>query len=861
MADLLKRIEILEEKLKKKFQDEPPFDTEEKQELFDNLKGEFYTVEHRLPIVCYENHYYLFLTHILLLIEIRKEKHIPLRWNILNNARSNNTYWYRDADLLKFLSIVQVVSLEHTLSHSLGIITKNMSKRKVFLIKLDYQPSYSIDIIKVQPLVKVGEKTMLLEEYIKIIEKKLYSKSIPAGVSLTYKVDVNIPSTTIKWKKLVIEGRDLWKDCCYDEEHKFILIKRIEYFDNFIKETIKKDLQIKFISTKYSYSHWLSISGLVNTQLCNYWNKVNHLISNKNFQNSFLLTQLVGNYSTNILTLESHKSNLQIVLGFFIGLYYNYEHIDSQIEPDLYSIFLMPSFSTLLDIFLSYGTHERKNKSSTSEKRIGACLFFLSGFVLNSLKTFQIRDTIDNLMGKRNLLLRDARRLQRIKSGMTSVLSDKAPEMWKLKEVANSHHKYIIDSHEITLDDLRQALFLGFASRCYAFRPYHYLGMQWGRNVNTMVSYTYYKTREKDVEKDTLLWAKKFVENSLKNNKSEKLCVGFNQLSGHVEHKRSKQNAVFLEFYFQMSIVLHDVACRWLLLDCDLRPKERDYLNWYLGERRKDFTNLERMYVKMEGKPCNPVDLIANYKKNEYIFGTPNSKNRKYLTTLYRKSFENSQMYTIRHLRHMTIEYISEMGISDKAREFLCNTWWVHSLETNTRVYDQSNLFMKSVGLKKALDSGFSSKEMIQAVNSEIQNEVIIPNTNSFDVFEKTVRQILNENKEVWDAVGEHTLIQCRIELVDFEVDDFDDVEIPFTIVQSIPIGYQTDETSWLLSDLLKVILCNLRLEGRVSKVSKYLDFLSPLLDENALDEYEQTSEWQNRCNLLEQRERKRLKT
>ena len=855
IKDILIRLEVLEKMLIKKSNKVFVLSEQHKEErimLLRDLPSLHKTNDNfSLPIIQNDYGYFVFLTHILTHIELRSGKEIPIKWNILDtNPRPNNSYWYTKSKLLTEMSVQKFSNItELAVLNNLGINKKNINKKHIFLVKLVNDKTYPIQLVCQQPLVKIkDDKVVTISEYVKLVEDKIFGSSIPMCDEEYTTSTLYIPKGEIVWNKMLAdnEGRQLWKSMTFSEGYIPILKSRINSVKEFINalEVLAKNKQLDFsniLSKKNSYAFWIEKSTLLSTQIDYFWSEVLRLAELEDFQSQFTFERFIGKCSRNINTLTCHKSNLQVVLGFYVGVYYTYG--ETKVEPDLYSIFLSPNFPLFLELCLSYCCCERNNKNSTNVKRVMSCLTIYSGFFVHRFYSHfpYIRETIDYLTKLRNKIFRDIKAEKRKVQGYPAVTSEKAPSMKELQEVANTLRYKLIYQESLTEDEIKQILFFSFASRCYAFRPFHYLGMQWGTNIATLDSFTHYKTKEKDVEKDSLLWAKKFVTDYLKNNKDDKWCVAFNQLNGHIRHKRSAQTSVFLQFYHSMSLIISDVACRILLSRGNVTHRERKQLEDYLDNRRKNFH---------DNSLSNIVDIMCKYYSGEHLFGEPIAKNNRKLTSLYRKALSgDTSMYTLRQLRHMTMEYLSSVGLSEKARNLLCKTWFLHSLQTNLTVYDQSNSFMSSTAMKHALDIGFTNREIINKANQEAEGVLLVSGNLEID---SSIQKIIQQNCQVWDVHNE-VLLLFEISLCEDET-DVETAEVDCRVIESYPsdVEYDCDFDTWLLIDVLKVILCQLRLDSEFEKVTNYLKSIKHILTEVDLDEYEKLPEWKERVNLIE---------
>lgn len=815
--------------------------------------------------------YFVLASHILTFIEVMTGRKIPTKWNLTDNPRCNNTPWYRDKNFQNKFNVEIRDDTTYALLNTFNIKMISTYRKKVVLIKLDTQPTYSPELVCKNPNFRLGLKqpiTVSFSDFIECLKEQFFASKALTMVDYSQEVVRFVPKSRIMWENPVPDKERMqWVQL--HPKNSQLLQTRINHFNESISKlkdlTVEKKLNDLPVDKKTSFHDWVAVSGLMKEQMDYLWNTCLELADKSDFQSKTAFSLLLGSATTNKNTLTSYKQNLQVILGFFVACYFTY--VEIKYEPDILSLFLCENFTFFLQLCLNYGKSERGNKEATAEKRVAVCNVLYLGFLHKQYPDIATRQRI-SIHPIWQRLWREVRRQRRIASGLTSVDSGKAMTHDHLKAVADTlHHKLVFDV-DVSLEQIQQALFYAFAVRMYAFRAYHYLGMQWGTNLNTLDKYTKYTTTNRDEQKDPLLFAKKFCDTYLKKNPEERFCVGFNQLSGHIAHKRSAHTAVFLEFYYNMSTVLQDASCRWLLVECFDKLKSRQIadLHDYLKYRRDNFEDSKKalLFFSSITRTTSPVDLLSTLSPGKEVFAPATKKGEAYLLRLYRKAIPSDKYPTykemnIRHLRRATIEYASKMGISDKTREVLCRTVYLHNITTNTEVYDQTNRFFSSPALKTLLDGGKATPALISQANQEAVGFEVVEDLFDLVNISRTLNELINEVSPLWDYEPTQDCLvlydlTTEVDISDIEeLADLDDYDHLCTLKETYPEVSDPDTLAktWLLKDLVIVALCQLTSEGNGDRVNYYLSNLSDWITVKELKDYERSQLWTIRQEVL----------
>lgn len=890
MDDILKRLDALEEKLV--FLEDQLKTLPSVAQSLDSKKPSLLTDEQKqdrrrlliaipcqykmeteipLPVIVEEKTYFVFASHILTFIEATTGLTIPPKWNLTDNARCNNTLWYRDKQFQSKFNVQVRDDTTYSLLNTFNIKTISTYRKKVVLIKLDTQPTYSPELVCKSPNFRLSLKqpiTLSFNNFIDYLKEQIFGTKTFQLIDYSQEVVRFVPKSRILWENPVSDKERIHWVQLHPKNGQLLQI-RINHFNESINKlkdlTVEKKLNDLPVDKKTSFHDWVAVSGLMKEQMEYLWSTCLQLADKQDFQSKTAFSLLLGSATRNKNTLTTYKQNLQIILGFFVACYFTY--IGTKYEPDIMSLFLSENFAFFLQLCLNYGQSERGNKEATAEKRVAVCNVLYLGFLHKQYPDIATRQrTSIHPIWQR--LWRDVRRQRRIASGLTSVDAGKAMTQEHLKAVADTLHRKLVFDVDVPLDQIKQALFYAFAVRMYAFRAYHYLGMQWGTNLNTLDKYTKYTTTNKDERKDPLLFAKKFCDTYLKKNPEERFCVGFNQLSGHIAHKRSAHTAVFLEFYYNMSTVLHDASCRWLLVECFDKLKSRQIadLHDYLKHRRDNFEDSRKAlsFLSSTTRSTSPVDLMTTLNSGKEVFAPATKMGEAFLLRIYRNAIPNDIYPTyksmdIRNLRRATVEYASKMGISDKTRDILCRTVYLHNITTNTEVYDQTNRFFSSPGLKTLLDGGKATPALISRVNQEAVDFNIVEDMFDLVIISNTLNELINEVSPLWDYEPTHNCLVLydlapEVALDDVEeLADLDEYDHPCTLKDTYP-ELRTPDTlakTWLLKDFVMVALCQLSSEGKDDRVNYYLTCLSDWISVKELKDYELSEIWNKRQEVL----------
>ena len=934
-----KNLENKLERLKKaviiEVHDDIKKDLGEKQKEFETI-ADFWPNELRhthFIIVKIDHKYFLFLTHILRLLELKLKLELPDKFRIIDNPNSRKSLWaaseriqnkfnIRIEQITKQISdtyekksdtyIEKISDTYEKFSDTYEKISdtyikkiSDMSKiqyfkkptetsdirKKVFLVELDSKDKDEKDVIGC-PMFRFNGKIITFDNFLKEIEDEVYVRKFQqCSPEKMDEIDGKIPKAIV-WdvnddynylhesKKLFLEG----------EVYNFYgkLTKRIDHFEK-INRAIEDSRSLKYpFQEANAYNQWFELSPTMRFQIDYYLNKVKLLAEKEFTEDKQMLEKLVGERSCHEITLIGVVKTLKSFLGFYIGVYYtNFPH-EKMLEPDLFSILLTSNLRYPAGIFgnNSSGKEDgRGNLNQTVAKKFSGILMFLEVLVTNVVKD-RFRNKVLETVVKNNIkdVLKKREKYFKTNSihdkkngalGGTAVDNGISPPALELEDCFFRFREKLLKSNKATSRDTQKLLFLGLANEKNGFRKSFCEGMKWGGNVNTFNKYTQYQLKvgdEPKVKKNPYLFIKKVLTDCLEKSPNEKYFVGIDALAGNLKYKKAHLDSAFIPFYTKTSILFHDTAA--LILRNELDTEACNYLklrkinlNDFLGaykwmeDRKINF--VDRMGEKHFGEPIFRVNVLALLREvfmdyNKEVKGKSDEE-----------SLNVASNYTIRGLRRMSIDFLSDKKISPNVRSMLCKTVHLHTEKTHYNIYDRTNHFLGSKTLRRAREAGFLNDNLNTLANHESLQPYKRPETtdididydafvdNSHEVLMKLKGHIINLIKEVesiWDNEGKDVLL-----LMKFKIDNIEE-NIMKEILEYEQIDYRAPknkeieliEDDWELYDFLLIILCSMK-EDKPDRYKIYQELLQEYIsEEDIVDHIGNHPEWECRRKLME---------
>lgn len=890
-------------------------------------------------IVKIEEKYFLFLTHILRLLELNLKLELPHKFKIIDNHDSRKSMWATSERIQKkfnirieqildttkqiFYSSKQTLDTsKQNLDNKIKLLldtSKQISdtyikqiselskiqyfkkptetsdiRKKVFLVELDSKDKDEKDVIGC-PMFRFNEKNIItFDNFLKEIEDEVYVRKFQQySPEKMDEIDGKIPiPKNIIWDinddyNYLHESKELFLE---GEVYNFYgkLKKRIEHFEK-INQAIEDSRLLKYpFQEANAYNKWFELSSTMRYQIDYFLNKVKLLAEKELTADKQMLEKLVGERSCHEITLIGVVKTLKSFLGFYIGVYYtNFPH-EKMLEPDLFSILLTSNLRYPVGNFgnNSSGKEDgRGNLNQTVAKKFSGILMFLEVLVTNVVKD-RFRNKELETVVKNNIKDVLIKRAKYYKTnsihdkkngalGGTAVDNEISPSALELEDCFLRFREKLLKSNKATSRDIQKLLFLGLANEKNGFRKSSYEGMIWGGNVNTFNKYTQYQLKEGDepkVEKNPYLFIKKVLTDWLEKSPNEKYFVGIDALAGHLKHKKAHLDSAFISFYTETSILFHDTAA------LILRIKQDTEASNYLKLRQTNLNDFSSAYKWMEDRKINFVDRMGEKHFGEPIFSANVLDLLREIFMDYNKevkeksdeeSLNVASNYTIRGLRRMSIEFLSDKKLSPNVRSMLCKTVLLHTEKTHYNIYDRTNHFLGSKALRRAREAGFLNDTLNTLANHESLQPYKRPETNNIDidvdacvdnsheVLMKLKSHIINLIKEVesiWDNEGKDVLFLMKFKIDNIEENIMKEILEYEQIDYRAPNNREIDliEDDWELYDFLLIILCNMK-EENPDRYNIYQELLQEYISKEDIEDHiDNHPEWKRRRKLME---------
>lgn len=742
---------------------------------YEKLKDNYLTItvrNHPIVILSHEGEYYLFLTHILTLIEITTKNKIPNRFSLFTESHLSNSNWYKDKHQMtrNQFGIQEVIDSNLSKVNILfdSCYQRNSQKRKIFLIKLCYDdPEVVVQFPRVHMYNKERVHLCVGEEcYLDRLIKLVYSKVIyPSSDNISDITPDTKKEIKYSWKKKVNSSEllTLGLEKQLDQLELFNRVdeaeKVIDSFDDMYKRSI---LNYPERFSYYLFSH----KGLncMNEECdeCTFVNKqlnilefhlLDSLGKRKDQPTSYTLYEKLNPYpSTNVKTLENKVNQLREFYGFVNGLLFLN---DIRLEQDIVTFFLASNFNKILDIWISFSVTKEKNIDSTISHKIQAIKWGLQGFIKyfidrqedTSYKTsllLSLHQRIDECTAKGKSFCVGQTKIQNTRKNMTAVVEgislsiDEHVCVWKYL-VSNTTFDKLKVVKQNCNDDLRRSiikniqakLFFALISTKFGGRNGHYtsLGV---RNTKSIKMYCDQDTRGSNNIEDPIVWTKKYCLDYINKpeHKSHFLFAGINMLDREIyQRKVDKQNFLVLLVNQSMAFIDYAVEMLYILNESDRQVE--GYLTWrefktseekykYLEERGIDFLDkLDRKSPDIRFFFVKENDLILgnhlNETKREATYG------RYLLEKVFRETLsdyfkvnnikgKNPKQYTITGIRHMIQELCEEGGLNESEKKLMSRSIFGNEYQTQETVYNNTDRWARNKRLREWQDTPGSAE-------------------------------------------------------------------------------------------------------------------------------------------------------